>query len=810
MTSFKWNRTRNLAIILCMMLSFSGVVSQSLPTISGNVQDLSDDQIRQYWEQAKAQGYTLEQVKSVALARGASASQIAELERRVMGLGTSSTGLEGAQIDNALGVNNDAPVGFTGTESFVAAEQDPLFGYSFFNNQNITFTPNLNLPTPGNYQLGPGDEVVINLWGAAQNSFTLQVDRTGALRIPNLGPVYVSGMQLDEAKGVLKTNMSRIYGGLQAANGSPYKINLDVNIAKVRTVQVNIIGQVKVPGTYSLSALSNVLNGLYAAGGPTRQGTFRKIKLIRNGEETVYFDAYKYFVDGSQVGNLTLQDQDLIVVAPYVSRISLNGEVKRPGLYEILPEENLSDLLNYASGFNSTAYKDRIVLERIEDDQRVVRELLYANASSSPLKDGDRLQVRSIIEKFKNRVEINGSVYRPGPYEFTTGLTLKGLIDKAAGLTDGTYMKRGLLYRLKPDGFNRELISFDLTEIMNGNSSITLEPNDTVRLFNTASLTDSYSVTINGEVRQPNTFPYLENMTVQDLVIMAGGFSDAANPEVIDVFRRVDDDNFETLAQTFKINLDGSISGGDSGFKLMPNDRVSVRGLKGFKDQKSAAVEGEVNYPGMYSIANKNETILDLLNRAGGVSPYAFVEGATLIRKNPFYKEEMAIQQVAANINDSTVVNSRLNNQKEFRVGINLSKILEEGGATSKENMVLENGDVLIIPSVKETVKVEGQVLVPSLVRFDPSLTLADYIEKSGGFAMDAKKGKVYVIYSNGDIATTNNFLFFRSYPKLEPGALILVPQKPVNRDKLSAQEVIGISTGLTTLGLLVDRLISN
>ncbi|MEP2937357.1 MAG: SLBB domain-containing protein [Gilvibacter sp.] len=809
MISFKWNRTKNLTLIFCLFLSVFSALSQTIPTLSGNVEDLSDDQVKAYWEQAKAQGYTLEQLKSVAAARGVSATQIAELERRVTGLGSQEVGLEGSQIDNVLGIDDTNPVGLSGSENIIATEEDPLFGFSFFNNKNITFTPNLNLPTPANYQLGPGDEVVVNLWGAAQSTFALQVDRTGALRIPNLGPVFVSGMQLDEATAVLKTNMSRIYGGLQAANSSPYKINIDVNISKVRTVQVNIIGQVKVPGTYSLSALSNVLNGLYAAGGPTREGTFRKIKIIRNGQETVYFDLYKYFIEGSQVGNLTLQDQDLIVVSPYISRIDINGAVKRAGTFEILPEESLSDLLEYASGFTSTAYKDRIVLERIEDDQRVVRELLYSNAASSALKDGDRLQVQSIIDKYKNRVEIIGSVYRPGPYEYTNGLTVKDLIEKAAGLNEGTFMERGLLFRLKDDGFTRELISFDLSDVMDGSNPIALQPDDSVRLFNSSTLTDSYTISIDGAVRQPSRFPYIENMSVQDLVILAGGFSDDANPEVIDVFRRIKDDEFETLAETFRVNLDGSIgSASDGNFILMPNDRVSVRSLKGFGDQKTAAVEGEVNYPGQYTIASKNETILDLVNRAGGVSPYAFVEGASLIRQNPYYKEDLAIQQVTNIINDTTVAKSSLNNQKEFRVGINLTKILEEDGGTSKENMVLMNGDRLVIPSVKETVKVEGRVLVPSMVRFDKSMTLADYIEKSGGFATDAKKGKVYVIYSNGDIATTNNFLFFRSYPKLAPGALILVPQKPINPNRLSTQEVIGISTGLTTLGLLVDRLL--
>lgn len=808
MTIFNGNRFCILTLVICIFFSLTQTFAQSLPAISGNVEDLSDDQIKQYWNQAKAQGYTLEQIKSVALARGVSASQIGELERRVSGLGANAAGLEGSQIDNALGVDDTNPVGFVGTEQITGVEEDPLFGYSFFNNQNITFAPNLNLPTPANYRLGPGDEVVINLWGAAQNTYTLEVDRTGAVRIPNLGPVYISGLEMENALGVLETNLSRIYSGIRAGDSSPYKVFLDVNISKVRTIQVNIIGQVKVPGTYSLSALSNVLNALYASGGPTKEGTFREVKLFRSGEDPITFDIYKYLTTGSQDGNVVLQDQDLIVISPYLSRVNIQGAVKRPGTFEILPNENLSDLLNFASGFKSTAYKDRIVLERIEDDRRVVRELLYKDAKSSALKDGDRLQIRSIIDKYKNRIEITGAVYRPGAYELTEGLELQDLIEKAAGLVEGAYLERALVFRTKEDGFTKEIIAINLNDVFNGSKLVKLQANDAVRIFSKKSLTDTYDVTIDGAVREPNTFPFIENMTVEDLVILSGGFSIGANPDVIDVFRRVKDDQPETLAETFKINSDGSLEASSgTEFKLQPQDRVSVRRLRGITDFIRVGVEGEVNYPGKYSVATKNETILDLVERAGGISEYAFVEGATLVRANPYYKEE-AVTQITQTINDTLAVKKKLNNQKDFRVGINLSKILADNGRESKENMILQNGDRLIIPSVKETVKVEGQVLVPSLVRFDPSLTLADYIEKSGGFATDAKKGKVYVIYSNGDIATTNNFLFFRSYPKLEPGALILVPQKPINPNRLSAQETVGIATGLTTLGLLVDRLL--
>lgn len=804
---FKTFRTY-LTNTFCVFLVIGSVYSQSAPSIlSTNIDELSDSQIAQYWQQAKDQGYTIEQVKSLALARGASPTQIASFEQRVAALGAGANSLGGAQIDNVLEISDGTPAGIVGDAVAQEAKTDPLFGFDFFNNPNITFTPNLNLATPANYQVGPGDEFVINIWGAAENVYNVSVDREGAIRIPNVGPVFVSGMPMDKATSKVVSTLSRVYAGINAPQNSPYKIFADISLVKVRTVQVNIIGEVKVPGTYSLSALSTVLNALYASGGPTKSGTFRKIKLVRNGDEVSYFDVYKYLLEGSQQGNLTLKDQDVIIVAPYESRISLSGAIKRPGIFEILPSETLADLMRYASGFKSNAFKDRIVLERIEGDRRVVKELLYANAQNSSLKDGDDINVGAIIDKFENRIEIEGAVYRPGAYEYVEGLTLKGLIEKAAGTKETAFLDRGLIFRTE-DGVSKEAKSFSVSKVLNGTEIIALKPNDKVRIFDLYNLKEDKFLYVDGAVKNPTSIPFVDNMDIEDLVIMAGGFKDGANTEVIDVFRQIQDDNFETLSESFKVSANGSLNMDDgSPFVLMPNDRVSVRSLRGFSDQIRVGVEGEANFPGMYSIANKDEKISDLVERAGGLSQYAFVEGATLIRKNPYYKDD-ALNMTEGALNDEGVENIKLNNQSEFRVGINLNDILTENGKMSKHNLVLKSGDRLVIPSVKETVKVEGEILLPSLVRYDSGNTLKDYINKSGGFSMKSKRGKTYVVYANGDIASTKNFLFFRSYPKIRPGALILVPTKLENPNKIGVQEVVSIGTGVTAIALLIDRLL--
>lgn len=797
-------------VLFC--LAVPSIEAQTVPSpsvLSSNVEDLTDEQIQAYWQKAKAQGYTMEQLKAIAASRGISPSQIAELERRLNEMGDSTKSLEGKQIDSLREIDETPKLGFTGNEIKEGVTKDPLFGYDFFNNQNISFTPNMNLATPTNYELGPGDEISINLWGAAETNYSVEVDREGAIRISNIGLIYVSGLTMEEASAKIKNKLKRIYSGINASDSSPYKVFLNISLVNVRTVQVNIIGEVKVPGTYSLSALSTVLNALYASGGPTKQGTFREIKLVRNGEEITFFDVYDYLINGSQIGNKTLRDQDVIIVAPYISRVGISGSVKRPGKYEMKAGETLNDLLSFSGGFTSNAYKERVVLERIEGDRKVVKEILVDNEKETPLQDGDSLAVKSVIDKFENKISIEGAVYRPGRYEFTPGITVKDLISKAAGVNDQAFLQRGLLFSTN-DGVIETATPFSVSEVLSGKTEIQLQPDDRVEIFNKYNLSESYTLTIDGAVNNPKTIPYVQNMTVEDLVLVGGGFTDAANVSKIDIYRRVDDDNYETLSKNFKVSANGQLTLEDgSNFVLQPNDRISVRYLRGFSEQIKVVVSGEANYPGSYTIENKNEKISDLLNRAGGVTEYAFVEGATLVRKNPFYKEETLKETFEGLAEKEEVTGSEddtLKNRRDFRVGINLQDIIDD--EDSNHNLVLKTGDQLIIPSTKQTVKVEGEVLVPSLVRYEKGMTLKDYISKSGGFSTDAKKGKTYVVYANGDIASTKHFLFFRSYPKLEPGAAILVPAKPENRNKLTTQEVIGISTGLTTLGLLIDRLL--
>ncbi|MGV6829455.1 MAG: SLBB domain-containing protein [Flavobacteriales bacterium] len=809
-----------LIIFTLFSISSSQIYAQET---SIDVENLSDEQITEMWAKAQADGFTIEQFKTLALARGIPSSQVNVLVNRINsqsinkakkdiqenGIGEEIKNTNEEEEDN----KQDNQIGLKGGEYFddpssFKQTKNPIFGLDFFNNPNISFTPSLNLSTPKNYILGPGDQLVINLWGAGENTYTAEIDKEGTIRIENVGPIYLNGLPFSQAKEKIKSSLQKVYAGINAPNRSPYKIFLDISIAKTRTIQVNIIGQIRVPGTYSLNSFSTILNALYAAGGPTKEGTLRDIKLSRNGQIISHFDVYQYLLNGSQEGNLTLQDQDVIIVSPYLSKVSVSGSVKRPGIFELKSHENFQNLLNYMGGFKAEAYKDKITLERIEGNRKTIKEINLKDGFSLLLKDGDVILVKKIVEKFENRVQIVGAVYRGGSFEFTEGLSVLDLINKAAGVTENAFLERGLIFRTE-DGVSKSTIPFSISDVLDGKSNISLQAKDIVKIYDKYNLMTKQSLTIDGAVNNPTVIPFMKNMTIKDLVLIAGGFSEEADAGTINVFRKIKDNDFETLSKTFKLNDDGTLTiDNKESFYLEPNDKVSIRFLKGHNEQKRVRIEGEVNYPGNYSIEMKNERISDLIERSGGLSPYAFVEGATLIRVNPYFRD-LTINNVLDNINTNidTTNNVLLNNKKEFKVGIDLKKILKDGGKESKHNLVLQDGDILVIPSVKETVKVQGEILAPSLVRFDKTNNLRDYINKSGGFSINAKRSKTFVIYSNGDIATTRNFLFFRSYPKLKPGAIILVPEKPEGRS-ISAQEVIGISTSLTTFGLLIDRLL--
>jgi protein involved in polysaccharide export with SLBB domain len=794
-------------LFVLVVLNSNTFIAQDVSTqlIQVEVDDLSDEQVANYSSRIKSGGYTVEQALAIAKTKGMSELQAQKLKTRIRNLGNTNLNVNtNLNKDVVFGNEKELNFGLTGGEK--QEKKSLLFGYDFFNNPNISFTPNLNIATPENYIIGSGDIISIDLWGAAEVNYEKKVNKQGAINISGVGFIYLVGLPIKAAKSKIKNNLKKIYSGISAGANSYNKINIAVSIKEVRNVQVSIVGEIKVPGSYSLSAFSTVLNSLYAAGGPTKNGTFRNISLFRSGQKIADFDFYDFIVNGSETGNITVQDQDVIIVKPYEKRITIEGAVKRPGLYEIKASETAADLLIYASGFVSNAYKENIVIERVNGKQKEIVEVPFNQLSVEKLKDGDLIRINRIVNEFSNRITISGAVFQPGSYEYKDGLSVSDLLNKAEGITKEAFLERAIIVRTY-DKSNKETISFSLKE---DNKNLLLRENDAIYIFNKEELKEKEFITINGAVNKVDKFDYMKGMQLEDLIALAGGLKYGADSSVIDVSRRLKDGSFETISENFNLGVSESLGGTVSNnFILEPFDIVTVRYLKGYVAQKTVTIKGEINFQGSYSLASKNQKISDLIREAGGLTKYAFVQGAFLTRKNNSVDDKQqkeAILDFTSSISsDKYSISNKL--KKTFKIGINLEKILSSEDRNSKYDLILEEGDELFIPSERQTVKIEGEVLSPSLVRYEKGKSLKSYVNSSGGFSSSAKKSRTYVIHPNGDIKTTKRFLFFKFYPDIKSGSVILVPQKPENIRKTSTQEIIAITTGLATLGVLVQSL---
>lgn len=797
-------KNKLLYIFTAFFFSANIVLAQELDAISKlNVESYTDEQISTYWEKAQQQGYSLDQLELITSSKGMSRAQFAKLKERILNLNTFKQKNE-ALNDTEEEERSDLEVfALDGNQDAEMLEKNKLFGFDFFNNPNISFTPNLNLATPTTYQLGPGDELMIDLWGASENTYRKKISREGAIRIEGIGPIYVSGLSVGKAKAKIVSYLKKIYNGIGAANNSVNKVYSDISLVGVRTVQISIIGEVKTPGSYSLSALSNVLNALYAAGGPSENGTFRNVKVIRNGQELVLFDIYEFLKKGADKGNVLLQDQDVVLVSSYIGKIEVEGEVKRPGVYELRKGESLQDLVNYFSGFSSNAYTERLFIERVNGKEKEFFEVLFSEMNTFQMQDGDRLNVGEIVDRYTNQVSIEGAIYRPGNYELNKGLTLFQLLEKAAGVKENAFLERGIVYRNKNE-FEQEIISFSLVDILSKKASVLLEKEDSVFIFDKTSLKEAYTITINGAINKPQTIPFIDKITVEDLIAMSEGFKDGADTSVIDISRKLKDGNFETISEVIQHSSDIQLTHKKQVY-LRPFDIVSVRYIKGYTKQQKVTVRGEVAYPGEYLLIKKNERISDLVERVGGFSPHAYLEGATIFRKRKEILEEkkndlFETLQKKDSLLDLNVASST------FQIPIDMVEIMKNGSKVSKYDIFLREGDELFIPSEKQTVEVQGEILSPSLVPFESFKSVREYLNSSGGLTGNAKKSSIYVVYANGRIKSTKSFMFFHFYPKIEPGAVILVPRKEETR-KLSTQEILGITTSLGTLGIIINTL---
>lgn len=782
-----------LVISFCLIIfmgNFLSSVAQINPS-QVNVSSLSDAQIRQIAEQVNARGLTMEQAANLARAQGATPDQINQVLRRIQEINFAQGGSIASPGSQTLqSTETDREVFSVKAYTSASATARKVFGFNLFNSDNLTFEPSVNIPTPKNYVMGIGDELVIHVWGASQNLYNLKVDMNGNITIPDVGPLNLIGMNFDDARTLIKRRLTAIYSGMSGANPNTWA---EVSLSNLRSIKVNVVGEALIPGTYTLPATATVFNALYLSGGPGENGSFRKIQVIRDNKTIQEIDVYDFLINGNTATNIVLREQDVIFIPTYRKRVETTGNFKRRALFELNENETMADLIRYAGGFTDDAYTGMVSVERITATQRSVSDVPSSLFDTFILQNGDKVYAGEVLERFDNRVSIQGAVFRPGIYELTPGLTLRGLIGKAEGVVENVFSNRGLLVRLQDD-LTPMNIPFNVADILSGVEDIPLRREDAVVIMTIENQREQRFVRILGQVQQPGSFPYHDKMTLQDLIFMARGFTEAASDSYIEVSRR---NSYEKASEVttdmvslyrFEISRDLTLKKEEQGFELQPFDYVYVRRAPSYFTQRTVTISGEVMYPGDYSIGSKNERVSDLIRRAGGLTPEAYTRGAIMIRSP---RNTQQLMGVLENILEDSLINASRSKFEVDKLELRLSEIMQN--PASIYNYVLKEGDHIIIPVAIEEIRVAGEILNPIALAYQPGKNARYYIDRAGGFSPNAQKGKVYVIGSDGTTRVTRSFIL-RNYPRVEQGAQIVVPQKPI-RESNTAQWLAIAST---------------
>ena len=690
-----------------------------------------------------------------------------------------------------------------------------VFGRDIFNNKSLTFEPNMNIATPQNYRLGPGDAVIIDIYGASQKTIQDTVSPDGTVTIEGYGPVSISGLTVSQANARLRGTVGSRY--------SSSKIRLTVG--QTKTIMVNVMGEVKAPGTYTLSAFATVFHALYMAGGINDLGTLRNIKVYRNNRLVTVVDIYDYILNGKLTGNVRLADNDVIVVGPYDCLVNITGKVKRPMFYEMKKNESINSLLKYAGSFTGDAYKKSVRVNRKTGREYSVYNVEEFDFASFRIADGDSVTVEPILNRYANTVEVRGAVFRPGMYNLGEQVnSVRSLIEHAEGLTEDAFKARAVMHRMKTDR-SLEVVSVDVEGIMSGKvADIPLKENDVLFIPTRQDKMNERTITIRGEVLFPGTYKYADNETIEDFVLQAGGLTDKASVVNVNVSRRVSDAKAlrpdSLIAQTYTLSLkDGFVIDGTPGFILMPFDEVFIRKSPGYTEQQNVTIEGEVLFAGAYTLTKRNARLSDLFKKAGGSTKEAYLTGARLIRKaNDTEKARMEavlkmqreqqqknLLQLAASSNSGSNLQQvaesaknadleKFNVPDEYPVGIDLSEAIKHPG--SDEDLVLREGDRLVVPQYNGTVKINGAVMYANTVSYEKGKRASYYIDQAGGFASDAVKNKAYIIYMNGKVAKVSHGA------KVQPGCEIVVPAKL--KRKMSVAETMSLGTSMSSIAAMI------
>jgi protein involved in polysaccharide export with SLBB domain len=684
-----------------------------------------------------------------------------------------------------------------------------LYGYEIFNNPDLatTFQPNLNIATPVNYVLGTGDQLNINIYGYSQDAIKQSVTPEGNIYLPSgIGPVHVAGLTVDAAKARITERLAKIYVGLKSSSFGPKNTYLEVTLGDIRSIRVSVLGEAIRPGTFTVSSLSAAMNVIYAAGGPSELGSFRNVQVIRNGRIVATLDLYDLLLTGVLRNNVRLQDNDNIRIPGFVSHVELQGNTRRNNIFELLPGETMERLLFYGGGFTANAYKKRVKVTRLTNREIKVIDVVDDQYKSFPMQDGDIAVVEAVLNRFENQVTIGGAVYRPGTYSLDQNKTLKELVASAEGLKGDALTGRVNVVRTRED-MSSENITVDLGKVLAGTEpDLPLQREDQVVVTSKFDLAEYGEISIQGEVNKPGPLGYRANMTLEDAFVLAGGLREAAALAQVEVVRRKKDVDPTSataqIADVFRFSVDRNLElSNDNKFFLQPYDQVVVRRSPNYQIQTFANIEGEVILPGSYPIQTKDQKVSDLVKMSGGLTPQAYVPGATLIRTVKLSEAELEQRQRSVtelsddNTRKAAVDIDAVEENKQEAIGIDLRRIMDRPG--SSEDILLQEGDILRIPKRLETVRIQGEVLLPTTVKFRVNQTFQDYISQAGGFTERSMRKRAFVVYANGSVDRTRRFMFFNVYPRVEPGAEVIIPQRRVS--PLTAQQVISSATGIAT-----------
>ena len=789
----------------------------SLLLSTGNIwaQSMSDNQVVEYVKSATAAGKSQKQIMTELAARGVTRAQAERIKKRYEEQQASEQTMGAVAKNHMRHTENVTREVSEGDMDLIAAEMsDPteqstavaarlVFGRNIFNSKNLTFAPSQNLPTPVNYQLAAGDEVIIDIWGNNQATYREVITPEGSINIPNLGPLYLNGMTVKEAEKFLKKELNKIHSGIEDENPTS---EMKLSLGQIRTIQVNIMGEVAVPGTYNISSFSNIFHALYRAGGIGKLGSLRNIYLMRNGKKIAEVDVYDFILKGKTMDATRLQEGDVIIVPPYEMLVDIQGNVKRPMFYEMKEGETVNTIIEYAGDFTSDAYTKNLRVTRQNGQEYQVFTVDNIDFTVFKLMDGDVLNIGAMLDRFSNRLEIKGAVYRPGIYQFSGQVnTVKLLVAKAEGIMGDAFLGRAVLHRERED-LTKEVIQVDLKNILNGTKpDIALQRNDVLYIPSIHDLQDLGTITVLGEVARPGSFPFAENTTLEDIIIQAGGLRESASSVRVDISRRIKDSKGTQVSKeigkmyTFALK-DGFVVDGEQGFKLQPYDQIFVRRSPSYQAQVNVSVRGEVLYDGTYALTQKEERLSDLLSKAGGLTPYAYTKGARIIRRINA-EERFRMQKVldvarqSASGSDSIDI-KKLDLGSVYFVGIDLEKALKNPG--SDADLVLREGDQLVIPEYNNTVRISGDVMYPNTVSYVKGKKLSYYIEQAGDYGQRAKKKRAFVIYMNGQVKKASKW----DSDLVQPGCEIIVPTKEKSEFKL--QNILSIATTSASLATMV------